>query len=186
MRIHQDVRIDATPEAVFEVLTDAAKFKAMTGGKATKISREPGGSISMFDGYVSGRQVELTPGKRVVQAWRGANWPEGVYSIVRFELTKDRRRHQAHIRPNRPSRRTPTSSRNRLGQDVLGADAGASGEKVALRRRADAPCPSVSVAGERSVAQAAVRTFLTLWPTRAKKIPAWPKKPLQESFNSST
>jgi activator of HSP90 ATPase len=27
------------------------------------------------------------PGKRVVQAWRSQAWPEGVYSIVRFELT---------------------------------------------------------------------------------------------------
>ena len=89
MKIHQEVKIDATPEAIFEVLTDSTKFKAMTGGKATEISREPGGSISLFDGYVSGRHIELTPGKRVVQAWRGANWPEGVYSIVRFELTTD-------------------------------------------------------------------------------------------------
>jgi activator of HSP90 ATPase len=89
MRIHQEVKIDATPDAVFDVLTDSAQFKAMTGGKAAQISREAGGSISMFDGYVSGRQIELSPAKRVVQAWRGANWPEGDYSIVRFELTKD-------------------------------------------------------------------------------------------------
>jgi activator of HSP90 ATPase len=36
---------------------------------------------------ISGRQIELLPGKRVVQAWRAGNWPEGQYSIVRFELT---------------------------------------------------------------------------------------------------
>ena len=89
MAIHQDVTIDASPDAVFALLTNAAKFKKMTGGKAAKISAKVGGAISLFDGYVSGRQVELVPGRRVVQAWRGANWPEGTYSIVRFELTKE-------------------------------------------------------------------------------------------------
>ncbi|MBV8084835.1 MAG: SRPBCC domain-containing protein, partial [Chloroflexi bacterium] len=26
------------------------------------------------------------PNKRIVQAWRAQDWPEGVYSVVRFEL----------------------------------------------------------------------------------------------------
>ncbi|MGO9254974.1 MAG: SRPBCC domain-containing protein [Bryobacteraceae bacterium] len=29
---------------------------------------------------------ELAPNQRIVQAWRPASWPAGVYSIVRFEL----------------------------------------------------------------------------------------------------
>ena len=41
----------------------------------------------MFDGAIVGRHVELVPGKRVVQAWRTQRWPEGLYSIVRFELS---------------------------------------------------------------------------------------------------
>jgi activator of HSP90 ATPase len=28
----------------------------------------------------------MVPGKLLVQAWRAADWPEGVFSIVRFEL----------------------------------------------------------------------------------------------------
>jgi hypothetical protein len=39
----------------------------------------------MFGGDISGRNVELVPGRRAVQAWRSNAWPEGVYSIVRFE-----------------------------------------------------------------------------------------------------
>ena len=42
--------------------------------------------FSLFGGYIVGRSLELVPGKRVVQAWRAAQWEEGVYSIVRFEL----------------------------------------------------------------------------------------------------
>ena len=35
-----------------------------------------------------GRNLELIPARRIVQAWRVAPWPEGVYSIARFELQK--------------------------------------------------------------------------------------------------
>ena len=37
---------------------------------------------------VEGRNVELVPNQRIVQAWRPASWPAGVYSIVRFELSQ--------------------------------------------------------------------------------------------------
>jgi len=33
-----------------------------------------------------GRTIDLTPGRRIVQAWRAGNWPDGAYSIARFEL----------------------------------------------------------------------------------------------------
>ena len=48
--------------------------------------RKAGGAFSCFNGMITGRNVELIPNQRIVQAWRAGNWPEGVYSIVRFEL----------------------------------------------------------------------------------------------------
>ena len=48
-----------------------------------------GGAISLFGGDIRGRNLELVPGKRVVQAWRSQTWPEGVYSIIRFELAAE-------------------------------------------------------------------------------------------------
>ncbi|MEX0627987.1 MAG: SRPBCC domain-containing protein [Cucumibacter sp.] len=88
MSIHQVVSVNKTPKAVYEMLTDAKKFAALSGGKA-RISRKPGGAISLFDGDMTGFTIELVPNKRVVQAWRANYWPKGVYSIVRFELAKD-------------------------------------------------------------------------------------------------
>ena len=38
---------------------------------------------------ITGRNIELIPEQRIVQAWRVGNWPEGIYSIVKFELTAD-------------------------------------------------------------------------------------------------
>ncbi len=35
---------------------------------------------------IHGRNLELAPGERVVQAWRVKMWPAGEYSMVRFEL----------------------------------------------------------------------------------------------------
>jgi uncharacterized protein YndB with AHSA1/START domain len=84
--IHQEVTIDASPAAVYGVLTTSDDFAKMTGGRAANIAKEAGGAVSLFGGDIEARNVELTPGKRVVQAWRSKAWPEGVYSIVRFEL----------------------------------------------------------------------------------------------------
>jgi activator of HSP90 ATPase len=89
MAIHQEVEIKGSPQAVYEILTDGKKFTEMTGGRAAKIAAEEGGAVSLFGGDIRARNVELVPGKRVVQAWRSHVWPEGVYSIVRFELQKN-------------------------------------------------------------------------------------------------
>lgn len=89
MSIHQEVTINAKPSAVYEVLTNSAKFTEMTGGRKAEISAEEGGALSLFGGEIMARNVELVPGKRVVQAWRAGGWPEGVYSLVRFELSDE-------------------------------------------------------------------------------------------------
>jgi activator of HSP90 ATPase len=83
--IHCEVTLGATPERVYEALVDAGRFGEVTGAPASGGSAE-GAPFSVFGGHITGRHVELVPGKRVVQAWRAKTWPEGLYSIVRFEL----------------------------------------------------------------------------------------------------
>jgi activator of HSP90 ATPase len=96
--IHQEISFVASRERVYAALTDAAKFHQVTlagaavqsgmvkATQATRISREPGGPFSLFGGHILGRQIELIPGRRIVQAWRPVDWQAGVYSIARFEL----------------------------------------------------------------------------------------------------
>ncbi|MFL6562648.1 MAG: SRPBCC domain-containing protein, partial [Bacillus sp. (in: firmicutes)] len=67
-------------------LTDSNQFSQVTGGAPVEISPVAGGTFSCFGGMIHGRNIELVPGVRIVQAWRVANWPEGVYSIAKFEL----------------------------------------------------------------------------------------------------
>ena len=83
--IHCEVTLGAAPERVYEALVDARRFGEVTGAPASGGSAE-GASFSAFGGHITGRHVELVPGKRVVQAWRAKGWSEGLYSIVRFEL----------------------------------------------------------------------------------------------------
>jgi uncharacterized protein YndB with AHSA1/START domain len=89
MHIHQEVAIPGAPASVYEILTRSDRFEEMTGGRSASIDADVGGPISLFGGDIKGRNVELVPGKRVVQAWRSQVWPDGVYSIVRFELVPD-------------------------------------------------------------------------------------------------
>ncbi|MGZ5502718.1 MAG: SRPBCC domain-containing protein [Halobacteriota archaeon] len=42
--------------------------------------------FSSFDGWASGTTLELIPDKKIMQKWRAAEWPEGHYSTVTFEL----------------------------------------------------------------------------------------------------
>lgn len=83
--IHQEVTLPADPERIYQALVDSKRFGELTGAPASGDSAE-GASFSVFGGHITGRHVELVPGKRVVQAWRAKTWPEGLYSIARFEL----------------------------------------------------------------------------------------------------
>src|SRR5580658_8032656 len=83
--LHQEIALKAGPHRVYDVLLDSKQFAAFTGLPA-EIDPTAGGAFSMFGGMIVGRNVELVPDRRIVQAWRPQSWDPGVYSIVRFEL----------------------------------------------------------------------------------------------------
>ena len=82
--IHQEIRYDASPIALYECLVDSERFSAMTGGAPADIAGQEGGEFSCFGGMIHGRNIELVPGQRIVQAWRVKSWDPGVFSLVRF------------------------------------------------------------------------------------------------------
>lgn len=84
--IHDEVDFHVTPRRVYEALLDSKQFSAFSGAPGAKIQREAGGAFSLFNDHIVGRNVELLPDRRIVQAWRVADWPAGLYSIARFEL----------------------------------------------------------------------------------------------------
>jgi activator of HSP90 ATPase len=86
--IHQEATFIAPPSRIYAALVDLKQFAEVTGAPASGDSTE-GAAFSAFGGHISGRHLELVPDKRVVQSWRAKTWPEGVHSIVRFELHAD-------------------------------------------------------------------------------------------------
>jgi uncharacterized protein YndB with AHSA1/START domain len=97
--IHQENLFKAGRERIFDVLTETSQFDRIihigTGGdlsglgnKPTAISRDEGGAFTIFGGHIIGRQIELVPGQRIVQAWRVVDWAPGIYSIAQFELVQ--------------------------------------------------------------------------------------------------
>ena len=88
MSIRQQAMISASPAQVYAVLADASALSALSG-KAGVPGRAAGAEFSAFDGNVTGRQIELVPGERLVQAWRFPVWEQGKYSVVCFTLAAD-------------------------------------------------------------------------------------------------
>lgn len=86
MAINQTIEIHASPQKIYSALMSSNEFSQVTGA-AADIAEEEGGKFSCFDGQVTGRHVELVPNERIIQAWRVGPWPEGTYSIVKFEIS---------------------------------------------------------------------------------------------------
>jgi activator of HSP90 ATPase len=84
--IHQEIDLNASPQKVYEALLDSKQFTEFSGRPA-EINRDLGGASSLFKGHIIARNLELVPNQRIVQGWRVVTWPEGAWSIARFDLT---------------------------------------------------------------------------------------------------
>lgn len=84
--IRQVVTFPVSPHEVYEALMDSRKHAAFTHASA-KISRRMGGTFTAYDGYISGKNLELIPDQLIRQSWRAVDWEEGVFSTVSFEFS---------------------------------------------------------------------------------------------------
>ena len=103
-RIHQEGVFKTTPDRIYQALADAQQFSKMTGEPA-EISPDQGGAFSLFGARIVGRNVELVPGQRLVQAWRSQGWARGAWSIVKFEIKEQGSESRLISRPHRLPRR---------------------------------------------------------------------------------
>jgi activator of HSP90 ATPase len=85
--IKQSATFKASPHEVYEALMDSRKHSKFTDSKAS-ISRRIGGKFTAYDGYIEGVNLELVPDEKIVQSWRGSDWPDGHYSKAIFALKK--------------------------------------------------------------------------------------------------
>jgi activator of HSP90 ATPase len=83
--IKQKVHFKAPPEVIYALLTRSKNYAAVTGKKAI-IGKTAGSRFSVYGGQASGIIVELVRNKRIVQAWRGHSFPDGIFSMATFNL----------------------------------------------------------------------------------------------------
>ena len=86
--INQKLIIPASPEEVYDAYMDAKRHAEFTGSEAAS-DPKVGGKFTAWDGYIFGKNLELEPGRRIVQEWKTTGWPEGQPpSRVEFTLRK--------------------------------------------------------------------------------------------------
>jgi activator of HSP90 ATPase len=91
--IHQEADFKVSPQKLYQTLLSSKAFSsctkksfAMFSEKSASIDSVVGGNFSVFDGHIIGKIIELVPDQRIVEAWRVVDWPDGVYSIAKFEF----------------------------------------------------------------------------------------------------
>ena len=87
--LRQTVRFKASPMDVYEILIDSKKHSSLSGEPA-KISRKVGSTFTARGKHISGINLVLKPGQKIVQAWRATGWWPDHYSIAIFDIEKVR------------------------------------------------------------------------------------------------
>jgi uncharacterized protein YndB with AHSA1/START domain len=77
-------KINAPISKVWQALTDPEVINEWGGGPSAKMSTEEGDEFSLWGGDIYGKNIQVEPGKLLVQDWYGGKWERP--SQVTFEL----------------------------------------------------------------------------------------------------
>ena len=85
--IQQTINFGASPHEVYALLMESKKHQSLSGERA-QISRKVGGKFRAWGGHITGFNLVLQPGRKIVQAWRATGWWPEHYSIAIFDIEK--------------------------------------------------------------------------------------------------
>jgi activator of HSP90 ATPase len=74
-KIKLSVTLPASPDIIYKAWLSGKEHTAFTGEK-TKSSSKKGGAFTAGGGYMWGKNLELEPGKKIVQSWRSTDFPK--------------------------------------------------------------------------------------------------------------
>ncbi len=80
-RFEIEVVLGASPEKVYQMWLNSAGHAELIGGQA-EVEPGVGGAFSIWDGYITGKTLEVVPGRRIAQAWRTTEFPEGAADLA--------------------------------------------------------------------------------------------------------
>ncbi|WP_183559445.1 SRPBCC domain-containing protein [Mucilaginibacter sp. SP1R1] len=87
--------IPATPDEIYMALTNPITIELWTG-EVAEMSTEPGSEFSMWEGSITGKNLEFEPGKKIVQQWYFDGQSDN--SIVTIKLHADKQGTSAELR----------------------------------------------------------------------------------------
>jgi activator of HSP90 ATPase len=70
------VKLHCSAKEVFTGWLTDKTHSLYTGGAPTRCSPSEGGSFSAYDGYITGKNIEIFPYKKIVQRWRTTEFDE--------------------------------------------------------------------------------------------------------------
>jgi uncharacterized protein YndB with AHSA1/START domain len=66
--------IPASPQQIYDAWLSSAGHAQITGGQPARISAQEGAEFTVWNGFISGRNRTLEPGRRIVQTWRATKF----------------------------------------------------------------------------------------------------------------
>jgi activator of HSP90 ATPase len=80
--------LEANPEEVYDIFLDSKKHAEFTESDA-EIDPSIGGKFTIMEGYITGKNLKLERGKKIVQEWKTSEWPKGYPpSTIDFSFIK--------------------------------------------------------------------------------------------------
>lgn len=88
--ITHELEFSASPTQVYEALMNADIHGDITGGNAD-IEEKEGYSFSIYDSYITGKNIRLEKPHKIIQEWRAneEHWPKSHFSILEITLTQE-------------------------------------------------------------------------------------------------
>jgi activator of HSP90 ATPase len=84
--VHHRTRFAAPADRIYHALMNASEHALFTGYPA-QIDAQVGGKFATCGDRNLGFHIELVPNRRIVQAWRHKDWPDGTWSTATFQLS---------------------------------------------------------------------------------------------------
>ncbi|MDN3548021.1 SRPBCC domain-containing protein [Mucilaginibacter aquaedulcis] len=87
--------IPATPEEIYMAITNPITIELWTG-EVAEMSTEPGSEFSMWEGSITGKNLEFEPNKKIVQQWYFDGQSDN--SIVTIKIHPDKKGSSVELR----------------------------------------------------------------------------------------
>jgi uncharacterized protein YndB with AHSA1/START domain len=126
--------IPASPQDIYDAWLSNSGHEKITGGQKAQISAQEGAAFTVWNGYITGRNLKLEPGRRIVQSWRTTKFTATDPDSQIEAAAAGGRRHHGHGAAQQCARRSHQLSRRRMAAQLFRAD------EAALQARAVRSC----------------------------------------------